>query len=236
MTRLVDRYIAVSRAVADGLETRFGVPATKVTVIPNAVDLRGIDDPGPTPPRDWPVTHDRPVVLILARLEHDKGIEYTIDAAAALPDVALVIAGTGTQRGSLEAHASAIGIADRVHFLGYRRDAASLLRCADVFVLPSLVEGLPLSVLEAMAAGVPVIATDIPGTREAVEHDVTGLLVPSRNSDALASAIGRVLTDVASTAARATQARARARRDFSTDIMVARVTELYVSLLGGGAT
>jgi glycosyltransferase involved in cell wall biosynthesis len=244
MTSVVDRYIAVSRAVGDQLQRRFGVPAAKVTVIPNAVDLRELHAPTPwtaprargTPPPGWPVTDGRRVALILARLETDKGIEDAIQAIAALPDIALVIAGAGTYRPELEARAAALGITDRVHFLGYRRDTAALLHCADVFLLPSRVEGLPLSVLEAMAAGVPVVATDIPGTREAVEHDVTGLLVPARDAEALAAAIGRVLGDAASTAARLTRARDRARCEFSTEVVVARVTALYASLLGERAT
>jgi glycosyltransferase involved in cell wall biosynthesis len=120
--------------------------------------------------------------------------------------------------------------------LGQRRDTAALLSCADVFVLPSLVEGLPLSVLEAMAAGVPVVATDIPGTREAVEHEVTGLLVPARDAQALTRAIDRTLTNAAATATRTMAARERARRDFSTDAVVARVTDLYTSLLHGHST
>ena len=237
MTRVVDRYIAVSRAVADELQRRFAVPADKVTVIPNAVDLRdasAAETPEATP-HDWPATDGRRVALILARLEVDKGIEYAIDAMAALPDDALLIARMGTQRAGLEARVSASGLGRRVHFLGYRRDTAALLHRADVFVLPSLVEGLPLSVLEAMAAGVPVVATDIPGTREAVEHEVTGLLVPVRDPEALAAAIGRVFGDAASATARATRARERARREFSTEAVVARVTELYLSLLGDRA-
>ena len=234
MTRVVHRYIAVSRAVAGDLTRRFAVPSAKVTVIPNAVDLRDVDAAdmrNGTPPPDWPATTGRRVALILARLEADKGIAYAIDAVAALPDVELVIAGAGTQRAGLEAHAAASGVGDRVRFLGYRRDTAALLRCADVFLLPSLVEGLPLSVLEAMGAGVPVIATDIPGTREAVEHEVTGLLVPARDPRALAAAMQRVFEDAASATARATRARERARREFSTEAVVTRVTALYASLL-----
>jgi len=233
MTRVIHRYIAVSRAVAHDLERRFAVPAAKVTVIPNAVDLYAASTTGrpEAPPPDWPAIDGRRVVLILARLETEKGIEYAIDAMTELPDVALVVAGTGTLRSELEARASTSGVGDRVHFIGYRRDTAALLRCADAFVLPSLVEGLPLSVLEAMAAGVPVVATDIPGTREAVEHEVTGLLVPARDPQALAAAIGRVFGDRTSAAARATRARERARREFSTEAVVARVTELYTSVL-----
>jgi glycosyltransferase involved in cell wall biosynthesis len=244
MTSVVDRYIAVSRAVGAQLQQRFGVPAAKVTVIPNAVDIGDLDATLPwtaprargAPPPGWPVTDGRRAALILARLEGDKGIEHAIQAVASLPDVALVIAGTGTYRPELEARTAALGITDRVHFLGYRRDTAALLHCADVFVLPSLVEGLPLSVLEAMAAGVPVVATDIPGTREAVEHDVTGLLVPPRDAEALATAIGRVFGDAASSAARVARARERARREFSAEVVVARVTTLYASLLGEPAT
>ena len=235
MTAFVDRYIAVSADVAANLERRFGVGASKITVVPNAADLPELQAAGGARPVDWPVRAGRRAALMLARLEVEKGVDVLIRAAAAIPELDLVIAGDGSCRATLEATAAELGIAERVHFLGYRSDPAALLANADLFVLPSLVEGFPLSVVEAMAAGVPVVASDIGGTREAVEHERTGLLVPPRDADALAAAIRRTLSDPAATSARVAAARDRATRELSASAIAARVTAIYDSLLGGHA-
>jgi glycosyltransferase involved in cell wall biosynthesis len=232
VTSAVDRYIAVSSHVAAALEQRFSVPRDKITVIPNAVNMTAaVGDPAPPP--GWPSQLDAPVVLILARLEPEKGVEVAIQAMTRLPDATLVVAGDGSLRTSLEELARAIGVAERVHFLGYRSDALALLRHAHVLALPSLREGLPLSILEAMAAGVPVVATDIGGTREIVRHEETGLLVPVDQPVALAESIQRTLTQRDATAARVVAAHALVQREYSTDVVVRRVFGLYDELLGG---
>ena len=230
MTRLVDRYIAVSTDVAEQLRRRFQVPAAKVIVMPNAVNAARLEAAAARRPRDWPVSRGRRAALILARLETEKAIDVAIDAVATLRNVDLVIAGTGSRRTALESQAARLGIADRIHFLGYRDDAPALLRCADVLVLPSRVEGLPLSVLEAMAVGVPVVATDIGGTREAVEQERTGLLVPTGDASALAAAIRRVLERPDESARRTAAARERVAREFSLTTMTTAVMHLYDAL------
>lgn len=233
VTSLVDRYIAVSADVAAQLERRFAVPPSKVTVVPNAVDIDEIDAGLQARPFDWPVPPGRRSALVLARLESEKGIDVAIQAVTQIRDLHLVIAGTGSSRAALEATATTLGVADRVHFLGHRADPAALLGCADAFVLPSLVEGFPLSVLEAMAAGVPVVATDIAGTREAVEHGRTGLLVPPRDPTALADAVEQTLAKPRDTARRAARAREHVRRDLSSAAVAARVSAVYESVLTG---
>src|SRR5690606_28645530 len=110
----------------------------------------------------------RCVVLAAARLEAQKALHLLIAAAAQLDDVLVVIAGEGPLRPELEAQTAASNVTDRVRFLGWRDDVPALLRAADVFVLPSLHEGLPLSVLEAARAGTPVIASRIGGTDEVI--------------------------------------------------------------------
>jgi len=231
MTAFVDRYIAVSGDVAANLERRFGVPASRISVVPNAADLDELQAAPGARPADWPGRPGRRAALILARLEAEKGVDIAIRAAAAIPEIDLVIAGEGSCRATLETTARELGIADRVHFLGYRTDPATLLVNADVFVLSSLVEGFPLSVVEAMAAGVPVVASDIGGTREAVEHELTGLLVPPRDADALAAAIRRTLAEPGATSARVAAARDRVTRDLSAPAIAARVTAIYDTLL-----
>jgi glycosyltransferase involved in cell wall biosynthesis len=171
------------------------------------------------------------MVLTVARLEEQKGLEHLVEAAALIPDVVFVIAGEGSRRAPLEARAQALGVHDRLVFLGYRQDVPDLLACCTVFVLPSLFEGLPLAVLEAMGAGRPVVATRIGGTDEIITDGYTGLLVPPRDSVALARAIRRVLsdTDLARRLGKAGQR--RALYEFSAERMAAQVTHIYDELL-----
>jgi glycosyltransferase involved in cell wall biosynthesis len=228
---LVSRYIAVSRDVAAHLVRRFHVPEAKIVAIPNAVDEPEIAAGLMRPATDWPVPAERKAVLVLARLEQEKGVDVAIDAIAQTAGVDLVVAGTGSCRAVLEAKVTQLGLTHRVFFLGHRDDPASLLARAHVFVLPSHVEGLPLSVLEAMAAGVPVIATDIGGTREAVEHEKTGLLVAPGDARALAAAIERVIAEPNETAQRVSAARETVHREFASSIIADRTASLYASLL-----
>ena len=182
------RYITVSHAVAKRLVQKLRWPVEKVQVIHNSVSTAG-PDPGHERPTE---TAGRPVVLTVARLDEQKGHRYLIETAAQVPEAEFVLAGEGPLRPELEAQARSLGVDGRVRFLGYRDDVANLLRDCDVFVLPSLYEGLPLSILEAMAAAKPVIATQIGGTDEAVIHGETGLLVPPADPPALAAAIRTV--------------------------------------------
>jgi glycosyltransferase involved in cell wall biosynthesis len=142
-----------------------------------------------------------------------------------------LLAGEGAERPRLEARARSLGVADRVHFLGHRDDVPELLAACDLFVLPSLYEGLPLSVLEAMAASRPVVATDVGGTGEAVVQGETGLLVRPGAPAELGEAIRALLGDRARAARMGLAGQARAARDFSTRRMLAEVSEVYDELL-----
>lgn len=225
----VDRYIAVSNHVAHGLR-RFVLSPKKVRVIHNGIPLDSfLRTRRPAPPHLG--SKGKPVLLTLARLHAQKGLGYLIEAAALLPDATFAIAGEGPDRAALEAQARALGLADRVIFLGQRQDVRELLAGCDAFVLPSLWEGLPVSILEAMAAGKPVIASEIPGNDEAVVHGITGLLVPPRDPVALADAIRSVVADPALAARLGTAGRERAEQEFSVDTMVRRTTAIYDEIL-----
>lgn len=231
ISRSLHRHIAVSRHVAWRLHDRFDVPGERIAVIPNAVTL------APPAPRDAALRarvllgQRAPLVLTVARLDAQKGVAYLLDAAAEVPDAIFVIAGEGPERATLEARASALGIAHRVRFLGHRRDVPPLLAIADLFVLPSLWEGLPLSVLEAMAAGVPVVATRIGGTDELVRDGETGTLAPPENGPALAEAIRAALYDRERALRMAAAARALVEREHSSAAMVSATSALYEELL-----
>jgi glycosyltransferase involved in cell wall biosynthesis len=237
MLRPFRRIIAVSGEVRTRYAQELGVPAGKLTVVRNAIR---VPPPGRTgdPALRAALVRGRPdyVVLTPARLHSQKGHAYLLAAAAQVPDATFVLAGDGPLRAELEAQARDLGVAGRCVFLGERSDVPDLLAAADLFVLPSLFEGLPLSVLEAMAAERPVVATAIAGTDEAITSEQSGLLVPPRDPVALASAIRRLQQDTALARRLASAGRERVELEFSSDISARHVMRIYDEVLvaGGG--
>lgn len=228
----VGRYLAVSRSVATRLRTDLRIPPGKIRVIPNGVDAAQIARPfDPLLRATLTRGADRPVILTLARLNPQKGLRYLLEAAAQVPEACFVVAGEGDERAALEAGAAALGLDGRFRLLGQRDDVPELLASCDMVVLPSLFEGLPLAVLEGMAAGRPVVATDVDGVGEAISDGETGLLVPPAQPASLARAIRRLLADAELGVRLATAARARVRDHFSAEAMVAGVCETYEQLL-----
>jgi glycosyltransferase involved in cell wall biosynthesis len=228
MLRPLRRILAVSDEVRRGYAGALRVPASRLAVVRNAIR---VPPPGRLgdPALRAALVRGRPeyVVLTPARLHAQKGHAYLIAAAVQVPDATFVLAGDGPLRGELEARARELGVADRVLFLGERTDVPDLLAAADLVVLPSLFEGLPVSVLEAMAAERPVIATAIGGTDEAVAHERSGLLVPARDPEALASAIRRVRSDAVLSRRLAQAGRERVEREFSSAVTARQVMEIY---------
>lgn len=228
----VDRYVAVSDEVARGLRATPLFPRKKIEVIRNGIrfDAAAADERGAARAR---LTGDsrRRVVLTLARLDPQKGLSDLVRAAEFLPEAVFAVAGEGPERERLEAEARAAGVAGRFLLLGHREDTASLLAACDVFVLPSLYEGLPLAVLEAMAARRPVVATRVGGTDEAVRDEETGLLVPPQRPELLARAIGRLLDDADLASRLAASGADLVAREFSAARMVRETADLYERLL-----
>jgi glycosyltransferase involved in cell wall biosynthesis len=231
---LYHRIIAVSEEVRRRYQAELGVPARTLIVVPNAIRVPAAV-PLPDAALRAKLVDGRPnfVVLTPARLHPQKGHTYLLQAAALVPDATFVLAGDGPLRPALEAEARHLGIAGRCVFLGERRDVPALLAAADLFVLPSLFEGLPVSVLEAMAAERPVVGTAIGGTDEAVESEATGLLVPPRDPVALASAIRRLQADPALARRLAVAARARVAGEFTAEATARQVMRIYDELLAG---
>lgn len=172
-----------------------------------------------------------PVVGNVARLAPQKDHATLLEAFARVraerPDARLVLVGEGELRAELEERARRLGIADSVLFTGARDDVPDLLASFDVFAFPSLFEGLCLAVIEAQAAGVPVVATPVGGIRETVVEGETGLLVEPRDAAGLASAILRLLADRELSARLSAEARRRVRDRYSVDRMVAETLRLY---------
>jgi glycosyltransferase involved in cell wall biosynthesis len=233
MLRLLRRIIAVSEEVKTRYARELQVPVGRLSVVRNGIRLPPCI-PSPDPALRADLVRDRPAYLVLtpARLHPQKGHEYLLAAAAMVPEATFILAGEGPLRAELEARARGLGIANRCLFLGHRSDVLDLLVTSDVFVLPSLYEGLPISVLEAMAAQRPVVATAIGGTNEAVIHEVTGLLVPPRDPATLAGAIRRLRTDPALAKRLSVAARKRVEQEFSIVSSARNVMRIYDEVLG----
>ena len=232
MSAAVGRYIAVSRNIAVELRERFRAPERKIEVIHNAVAVDRFQVHSPPGLRAW-LARGRPwpVVLTCARLDPQKGHLTLLRAAAELPETIFAIAGEGPDRARLELEATALGVADRVRFLGFRVDIPELLAASDVFALPSLYEGSPLAVLEAMAAGRAVVSSAIGGTEELIDDERSGLLVPPGDHIALAQALRRVLADPELRSSLGRHAHERVAREFTATAMARRVTGVYEGLL-----
>jgi glycosyltransferase involved in cell wall biosynthesis len=189
--RLATRVTAVSRTVARSAEA-LGVPPQRITVIPNGVDAARY-----APPATTGGNGHVPVIGSVGCLAPRKDYATLIDALAHLDRAGrrfeALLVGDGPERAALEARARAVGIGDRVRFAGESREVARLLPTMDVFVLPSREEGIANALLEAMAAGRPVVATAVGGTPEVVAAGETGWLVPPGSPEALAEALAEAL-------------------------------------------
>ncbi|MFM7140624.1 MAG: glycosyltransferase [Alphaproteobacteria bacterium] len=187
-----------------------GYPRERVHLVENAVDDEPFEDCWRAREAAGFPASGR--VVFVGRVLEPKGVMELADAAARLrdlPDFRLVIAGRGAAEEALRARVAALGIADRVEFAGYVEDVPGLLRDADAIVLPSHSEGLPRVLMEAAAAGVAIVGTDIPGIRDLVANGESGLLVPVRDPEALADAIRRVSSDAGLRTGLLRRARAR---------------------------
>jgi glycosyltransferase involved in cell wall biosynthesis len=223
-----DAVVPLSAELRDGLRRVPGVNA-KLQLILNGVDIAEIDSVADIAPevQRWRSEGDL-IIGYIGQLIPRKGLVNLIRAFDALdiPGKRLCLIGDGPQRAELEAVAAAAGSRDRVHFFGYRQDRISLLKGFDVFVLPSALEGIPRCLLEAMAAGVAVAASDVPGCADIVSSDETGLLFPCGDEPALV----RVMTRLASRDLRSrlvTAAQALVLERYSASRMAKEYVELY---------
>jgi glycosyltransferase involved in cell wall biosynthesis len=225
--------VACCDVVGRFYQQQVGVKADKIRTVYNAV--RFVERPTPAEAiaarAALELPADAVVLGTLGRLTEQKGQSVLLHAVAELarqhPNVVLFLAGAGPLRADLESEAALLGIADRVRFLGLRRDRNTLYAAMDMFVLPSHWEGLSLALVEAMGAGRPVVATAVGGNPEVVADGTTGLLVPPGDSGTLARAIGSLIGDPATRAALGQAAAAEARARFSIDEHAAQLAALY---------
>ncbi|MFL5919001.1 MAG: glycosyltransferase family 4 protein [Gaiellaceae bacterium] len=216
LARRAARVIVITEALARFQVERVGLPEAKLEVIHYGLDevprAWGTNPPDRVPP-------DVPVLLCVCRLEPQKGVDVAIGALSEVPDAHLVVLGEGPQRAELERLRD-----ERVHLLGRVPDVAAWLRRADVLVHPVRWEGFGLAVLEAMLAGLPVVATNVSSLPELLGD--AGVLVPPNDASALAAAVNRVLGGPGDLAERG---RARARAEFSVARMADRTLAVYES-------
>ena len=237
--RCVDYYVAVSHANARYLLEEKRLPARKVVVIPNGCDLGRFDRPrDPASPLKTAlgIAPEDPVLLVVGRLAPQKGHEVLLAALPAVrrevPRLHAVVVGEGSLRDDLERRARELGVADCVHFVGYRADVADWYAAADLSVLPSHFEGLPLVTVESLAAGCPVVATAVDGTPEVVVDGVTGLTVPPGDPGRLGQAIVAVLRDPALRESLGRRGQAHVRAHFDREQQVRLTEALYLRALG----
>ncbi len=230
---------AACGAVADALVAEYGIARGLVRVVGNGADPPD-EEAEAAPAREarqaLGVRPDRPLWVCAARLEVQKGHAALLEALARLRernvDFVLALAGGGSLRGDLERRASALGLEDHVRFLGQLDVLGPLLAAADVVVLPSLWEGLPLTLLEAMVRARPVIASAVGGVPEVVEDGVSGMLVPPGRPEALATALEQLHRHPRAAEGLGRAAAERVRTDFTWKRVVERFEAVYDEVLG----
>jgi glycosyltransferase involved in cell wall biosynthesis len=217
-TRRLAAHVAVGEGSAREVERLVGLPTGSVRTIHHGIPDVQLE----------PVSRPASAFVVgsIGRLDHQKGLDVLVDALPTLDEATVLLVGDGPERGSLLARAQAIGAASRLTITGWRDDARNFLTAFDVFALPSRFEGFPQAVVEAMLAGLPVVATDVGSVSDAIVDGETGLLVRPDDPAALADALLRLRDDPELRARLGRHARDRALERFS----LARMAEAYEAL------
>ena len=231
-----DLLIANSSAVRSDVLLQEGVPAEKVVVIRNGLDLSRYElVPDISLKKNLRLAPESPVVIVVANFIHYKGHKYLLEAwtrvVEAVPGSVALLVGDGPLRPELERLALDLGVEGSIRFLGSRTDVPRLLAISDVLAHPSLEEGFCNAILEAMAAGKAVVATSVGGNPEAVVEGLTGILVPPGDAESLAEALVGALKDPDKARKMGVEGRARVEKEFGLRAMVERYERAYLDLL-----
>jgi len=238
--RFIDRSIAVSELSRDLLIENYRVPEDRIVAIRNGIDIARFDDvtDADRVRRELGLSPDDRVAILIGRFAPRKGHEFALKAvqraSERVPDLKMIFAGDGELEDDLRAEAVRLNVSDRVIFAGFRRDIPHLLAAAEVLVLPSEDECLPLVILEAMSSRLPVISTDVGGISEAVEDGVTGIMVRPRDAEGLAEALVEILGDPERARSMGIAGRRKVEAEFSLEACAAAVFDVYDELLSGG--
>ena len=241
--RCVDKFIVLSEVLRHTLIERHGIEPEKIVKIYNGIEIdeykpnneRGIriEDSGLR--KEFGFRNDVPVIGTIGRLVWQKGFEYLIKAIPKivkdLPEAKFLIVGEGPLREKLEELGKRLKVKDNIIFTGFRSDIKEILASIDVLVMPSLLEGLPMVLLEGMAMAKPIVATNIDGISEVLENGKTGLLVPPKDTDTLAEAIIEILNNKTKASHLGQNARKIVEEKFSVEKMVEQIEWVYEGLL-----
>ncbi len=233
-----DGIIAVSEAVKRDLISKLKVPANNIRVIHNGIETSGknIFDGGKTGIKEKLNLNFDKLIVSISRLSFIKGHIYLIRAmekvSMAYPGAGCLIVGDGEAKALLEKETSRLKLTDKIKFLSSVEDTGEIFSAADIFVLPTLQEGLGLSILEAMARGVPVVATDVGGIPEIIESGKNGILFPPKDMNTLAEAICQVLGDGVLRNNLVGNAKKMVGEKFSSENMVSLTEDFYKNITG----
>lgn len=237
-----ERVIAVSEQVANDVLKYDFLPPRKVTLLPNGIDLRPYahvrDNRSATRAKLGFSSQDL-LIVVVGRLEEQKGHRFLLQAFAQMQaagkaaNTHILLAGDGRLRDSLKAQAFSSGIADFVHFLGMRQDIPDILGACDIFAMPSLWEGMSLALLEGMAAGLPILATDVGAARQVLcdGDGLTGVLVEPGDVSAIEEGLSRLLASEALRGDFATRGARTAAERYSVQGLADRLSALYLEIL-----
>jgi len=229
----VDIVTAVSDSVRGDILETIGIPAGKIIVLPNGVDIpRVSQEQVEARRREINLKKDEILLLTVGRLAPEKNIEWLLSCLPQIRQrvdhtVRLVIVGDGPRKAQIERMISASSLTDDVVLLGQRDDVLEWMALADVFVLPSSYEGTSLALLEAMASGLSVVATNVGGNAEVLRNGETGILVEQNSDNALVSALSRLLSDNRLRARLGSKAKSDIRNRYSNDAMIRSYEHLY---------
>ncbi len=241
--RYVDRFVTVSEVLKKTLIEKHKIPEGKVVKIYNGIEIEKYRPNGKEVRsqksevrREFGLAKDAPVIGAIGRMVWQKGFEYLIESIPTiietLPQSKILIVGDGPPlRERLEALSKELGVRDNVIFAGFRNDIKEILSAVDLLVVPSLLEGFPMIILEAMAMAKPIVATNIDGITEQITDGVNGILIPPKDPSALAKSVVRVLNDKELARTMGLAAREKVKQEFSVEKMVAKTEKIYLSLL-----
>ncbi len=237
---VVDRFIAVSESLREDLVTHHRIHPDKVLTIYNGIELdqyKARVEGAERVRREFLMKEDQFLVGTIGRLVYQKGLDSFLKAVPkvldAFPNTTIVLIGDGPLKGELESLSKELGVLEKCIFAGFREDIRDILSALDVFALPSILEGHPVVILEAMAMEKPIVATDINGVREGIENGRTGILVPPGDPQALGEAINEFLKDGAKGRKFGMEARKQVEEMFDLKRQVALHEEAYKALLRG---
>ncbi len=234
----VNHFVVVSSSLKRALPNVHRIPENKISIVHNGIELKEYhpehsDRHCRTIRDEYKITDEQFLIGAIGRLVWQKGFEYLIRAVPDIlkynREVKILIVGDGPLHGKLNELASKLGISNHIIFSGFRRDIKELLSCIDLFVVPSILEGFPMVVLEAMAMAKPIVASQIDGITEQISDGAEGILIPPKNPESLAVAVLRLMNNKDLAARMGMSARQKAERCFSVEKMIIETEKVYLS-------